>query len=56
MFEASDDNVVCKFAYDRKTGQIEIWDNNKPIEEITPLLMHWLDWQLDKCAQKGRIV
>lgn len=48
IFEASDNNVVCKFAYNRKTEQITIWDNNRPVEEITPLPIHWLDWQLKK--------
>ncbi len=47
-FESTDFNVACKFIYDRKTKKIEIWDNNKPIEDILPLPIHWLDWQLEK--------
>ncbi len=47
-FEAPDYDVICKFRYSRKTGETKIWDNNKPVEEILPLPVHWLDWKLEK--------
>lgn len=47
-FEAPDYDVICKFRYDRKTQKTEIWDNNKPTDEITPLPIYWLERKLEK--------
>lgn len=47
-FEAPDWDVRCCFRYDRETEVCTIWDSNKPVEEITPLPIHWLLWKLEK--------
>lgn len=40
------DSVFCRFSHNRKTNQTTIWDNNKPVDEITPLPIHWLEFKL----------
>lgn len=45
-FLSKDDDVSCSFLYDRNSKETEIWDNNKPIEEVTPLPIHWLLYKL----------
>lgn len=47
-FISTDYDVICNFIYNRQTKEIEIFDNNKPIEDISPLPIHWLDWELEK--------
>lgn len=39
-------DVRCKFVYNRKSEDVQIFDNNKPIEEITPLPIWWLKLKL----------
>ena len=51
-FLSKDDDVSCSFLYDRSNGKCDIWDNNKPVEEITPLPIHWLLYKLEK---EGRL-
>lgn len=51
-FSAPDQNVVCCFSYDRLTEMLTIWNNNKPVSEITPLPIHWL---LRKLEQNGAL-
>ena len=43
-----EDGVFCRFSHNRKTNQTIIWDNNKPIIEITPLPIHWLEFKLSR--------
>lgn len=52
IFENVDNDIKCKFIYNRKTKDIDIWDSNKPIEAIIPLPIHWLDWKL---AENGKL-
>lgn len=47
-FEVPDRDIKCCFRYNRDTEECDIWDNNKPIEEITPLPIYWLLWKLEK--------
>ena len=49
-FEASDSGVFCYFAYNRKEKFFELWDNNKPEEDILPVPVCWLERKL---ASKG---
>ena len=51
-FSAPDNDVFCEFLYDRQNETIEIWNNNKPKEEILPLPIHWLDMKLE---QNGKL-
>lgn len=46
MITCPDLDVQCKFRYNRITGQCEIWNNNKPVEQITPSPVWWLDKKL----------
>ena len=50
-FSAPDWDVKCSFSYDRISKETTIWDNNKPINEISPLPIHWLLWKLEKNGQ-----
>ncbi|WP_298482074.1 hypothetical protein [uncultured Ruminococcus sp.] len=43
-----EDNVFCRFFHNRKTTQTVIWDNNKPIDDISPLPIHWLEFKLSE--------
>lgn len=45
-FSCPDLDVQCNFRYNRITGQCEIWNNNKPVEQITPIPVWWLDKKL----------
>lgn len=45
-FSAPDYGVSCCFSYNRNTQESRIWDNNKPVQEITPLPIHWLLYKL----------
>lgn len=47
-FLSRDDDVFCSFEYDLQTGECRIWNNNKPIEEITPLPVYWLKRKLER--------
>ncbi len=51
-FISHDDDVKCDFEYNRKTKECTIWNNNKPIDKILPLPIHWLDWKL---KENGRL-
>ena len=53
IFSSPDDDIYCEFLYDRKSGKfVEIWNNNKPVEDILPIPIHWLDWRLE---ENGRL-
>lgn len=45
-FSCPDAGVECNFFYNRDTGEIDIWDNNLPVEEILPIPIGWLDRRL----------
>ena len=51
-FTAPDDDVACKFLYDREKRQIiDIWDNTQPVEGIMQdmtMSIYWLDRKLEK--------
>ena len=46
IFEARDYGVYCEFFYDRKTKDIDVWNNNVPVEEILPIPVWWLERKL----------
>lgn len=48
QFLAPDVDVSCQFMYDRKTKEFLVWDNSKPVEEILPIPVRWLDWKLEE--------
>lgn len=50
-FSASDDDVYCSFSYNRNTEKCEIYDNNKPVEEIEPLPIWFLLRKLEKTGK-----
>ena len=45
-FLCPDAGVECNFFYDRDTGEIDVWDNSMPVEEILPIPIGWLDRRL----------
>ena len=48
-FSSPDSDVYCKFLYDRKTQEfIDIWNNSKPIDDILPIPIWWLDMRLEE--------
>lgn len=47
-FHAPDNDVVCEFKYNRHTKEIDIWNNNKAIEDILPIPIWWLDKKIDE--------
>ena len=47
-FHAPDLDVNCSFSYDQISEETTIWDNNKPINEILPLPIHWLLRELER--------
>lgn len=47
LFLSTDSDASCRFIYNRITQEMSIWDNNKPIEEIVPIPIHWLTRKLD---------
>lgn len=51
-FSAPDLDVYCEFKFHRQTEQCDIWDNNKPIEDIVPLPIWWLNKKLE---QNGKL-
>ncbi len=42
-----DGDVECDFIFNRNTESIEIYNSNKPKEEIIPLPIHWLLYKLE---------
>lgn len=48
IFSAPDYDVYCEFLYDRKNDTIDIWNNNKPVDEILPIPVYWLDRRLEE--------
>jgi len=51
-FEARDENAYCEFEYNRHTEETKIWNNNQPVENITPLPIWWLK---SKLREKGKL-
>lgn len=47
-FRSPDLGMECEFIYDREKKNCTIWNNNKPVEEILPLPIHWLDRKLNE--------
>ena len=52
VFLSRDDDITCSFSYNRKTRQCDIWDNNKPVEDIVPLPVYWIERRLE---EKGHL-
>ena len=50
-FEACDENVYCEFEYNRHTEETKIWNNNQPVESITPIPIWWLKWKLKETGK-----
>lgn len=51
-FSAPDYDTECSFSYDRHTGECEIWNNNRPLEETEPLPIWYL---LQKLRDEGSL-
>ena len=48
-FSSPDSYVYCEFLYDRKAKEfIDIWNNSKPVEDILPIPIWWLDRRLEE--------
>lgn len=48
-FSSPDSDVHCEFLYDRATKEfIDIWNNSKPVDEILPIPIWWLDKKLEE--------
>ena len=47
-FSCLDVGVEYNFFYNRDIGEIEVWDNSVPVEEILPIPIGWLDRRLQK--------
>lgn len=48
-FSSPDTGVHCEFLYDRKAQEfISIWNNSKPVDEIMPIPIWWLDRRLEE--------
>ena len=54
-FEAPDLDVYCEFFYDRKTEDIEVWNNSIPVEEILPIPIWWLDYTLEESGKLRKL-
>lgn len=49
IFSSPDSDVYCEFLYDREKKEfVEIWNNRKPVEDILPIPIWWLDKKLDE--------
>lgn len=49
VFSSPDSDVYYEFLYDREKKEfVEIWNNSKPVEEILPIPIWWLDKKLDE--------
>lgn len=47
-FESPDVDIYCDFIFYTDDMTIDIFNNNKPVEEILPLPVHWLIMKLEK--------
>ena len=48
-FSSPDSDVYCEFLYGRKAQEfIGIWNNSKPVDEIMPIPIWWLDRRLQE--------
>lgn len=52
VFSATDNDAFCEFEYNRNTGEIRIWNNSKPVGEILPIPIWWLERRL---SQNGKL-
>ncbi len=49
VFSSPDSDVYCEFLYDREKKEfVEIWNNSKPVEDILPIPIWWLDKKLEE--------
>ena len=55
VFDSPDNDVYCKFEYDINTRQFKIFDNNKPIEDITPIPFYWINKKLEENGKLNEI-
>lgn len=46
VFHAPDNDVYCKFIYYRNIERIVLYNANKPVEEILPIPIYWLNRKL----------
>lgn len=51
-FSSDDFDVYCSFSYSRVSGKCDIYNNNKPVEEIEPLPIWFL---LRKLKETGEL-
>lgn len=49
IFSSPDSEVYCEFLYDREKEEfVDIWNNSKPVEDILPIPIWWLDKKLEE--------
>lgn len=48
VFHAPDNDVYCNFIYYRNIERIVLHNANKPVEEILPIPIYWLDCKLEE--------
>lgn len=48
IFDAPDSEAFCRFRYDLNTQKYEIWDNNKPEEDLLPIPFWWLEKKINE--------
>ena len=52
VFSAPDNDVFCRFILDINSNTYEIFDNNKPEEDIIPIPFYWI---LKKLEESGEL-
>ncbi len=52
IFEAPDCDVFCRFILYRDSNTYDIYDNNKPEEDIVPIPFYWI---LKKLRENGEL-
>ena len=52
LFDAPDYDIHCHFRWVIGAEDCKVWDNNKPMEEISPLPLWWLE---KKLCENGKL-
>ena len=51
-FEAPDRDVCCRFILYRDSNTYDVFDNNKPVDDIVPIPFYWI---LRKLEENGKL-
>ena len=51
-FEAPDSDVYCRFILYRDNNTYDVFDNNKPVDDIVPIPFYWI---LRKLEENGNL-